>query len=73
MACVEEFIKEKLLNPDMESKVRAIAAITTLLIGPLDVGNTIIAKEGIMEMILVMAGTEDVLQQKVCILLILHT
>ncbi|KAK6640668.1 hypothetical protein RUM44_012365 [Polyplax serrata] len=65
VACVEEFIKEKLLNPDMESKVRAIAAITTLLIGPLDVGNTIIAKEGIMEMILVMAGTEDVLQQKV--------
>lgn len=40
-------------------------AITTLLLGPLDVGNTVIAKEGIMEMILVMAGTEDLLQQKV--------
>lgn len=49
----------------MESKVRAVAAITTLLVGPLDVGNATIAKEGIMEMILVMADTDDVLQQKV--------
>ena len=35
------------------------------MLGPLDVGNTIIAKEGILEMILVMAGAYDVLQQKV--------
>lgn len=28
-------------------------------------GNSIIAKEGVMEMILVMAGTDDILQQKV--------
>lgn len=33
--------------------------------GPLDVGNAIVAKEGILEMILVMAGTDDLLQQKV--------
>ncbi|XP_066602124.1 protein unc-45 homolog B-like [Prorops nasuta] len=62
---IEEFIKDKLLTPDIESKVRVVVAITTLLLGPLDVGNTIIAKEGIMEMILVMAGTDDPLQQKV--------
>jgi len=33
--------------------------------GPLDVGNAVIAKEGILEMILVMAGIDDILQQKV--------
>lgn len=33
--------------------------------GPVDVGNAVMAKEGILEMILVMAGTEDLLQQKV--------
>lgn len=33
--------------------------------GPLDVGNAVVAKEGILEMILVMAGTDDLLQQKV--------
>ncbi|XP_076753558.1 unc-45 myosin chaperone [Xylocopa sonorina] len=62
---IDEFIKDKLLTPDIESKVRVVVAITTLLLGPLDVGNTVIAKEGILEMILVMAGTDDVLQQKV--------
>lgn len=65
MNAIDEFIKEKLITPDIESKVRVVVAITCLLLGPLDVGNTVIAKEGIMEMILVMAGTEDLLQQKV--------
>lgn len=65
MNAIDEFIKEKLLSPDIESKVRVTVAITTLLLGPLDVGNSIIARDGIIQMILVMAGTEDVLQQKV--------
>lgn len=62
---VDEFVKDKLMSPDLESKVRVTVAITSLLRGPLDVGNYIISKEGILEMILVMAQTEDVLQQKV--------
>ncbi|XP_031364075.1 protein unc-45 homolog B [Apis dorsata] len=62
---IDEYIKDKLLTPDLESKVRVVVSITTLLLGPLDVGNSVIAKEGILEMILVMAGTDDVLQQKV--------
>jgi hypothetical protein len=45
--------------------VRVTVAITALLRGPLDVGNAIIGKEGIIEMILVMANSEDVLQEKV--------
>lgn len=64
-AKIDEFIKDKLLQPDIESKVRVTVAITSLLRGPLDVGNAVISKEGIIEMILVMAGTEDLLQQKV--------
>lgn len=62
---IDNFVKAKLLTPDIESKVRVVVAITALLRGPLDVGNAVIGKEGIMEMILVMANTEDVLQQKV--------
>lgn len=62
---IDDFIKEKLLTPDLESKVRVTVAITSLLRGPLDVGNYVISKEGIIEMILVMAQTEDLLQQKV--------
>ncbi|KAJ2942880.1 hypothetical protein O0L34_g15071 [Tuta absoluta] len=62
---IDEFIKDKLLSPDLESKVRVTVAITSLLRGPLDVGNYVISKEGIMEMILVMATTDDPLQQRV--------
>ncbi|XP_017140479.1 protein unc-45 homolog B [Drosophila miranda] len=62
---IDEFIKDKLLSPDMESKVRVIVTITALLSGPLDVGNQIIAREGILQMILAMATTDDELQQRV--------
>ncbi|CAG9791359.1 unnamed protein product [Diatraea saccharalis] len=62
---VDEYVKDKLMSPDLESKVRVTVAITSLLRGPLDVGNYVISKEGILEMILVMAQTDDPLQQKV--------
>uniref|UniRef100_A0A1B0FL09 Protein unc-45 homolog B n=1 Tax=Glossina morsitans morsitans TaxID=37546 RepID=A0A1B0FL09_GLOMM len=62
---IDEYVKDKLLAPDLESKVRVIVAITSLLTGPLDAGNQIVAREGILQMILAMATTEDVLQQKV--------
>lgn len=62
---IDDFIKDKLLNPDFESKVRVVVALTSLLLGPLDVGNTIFARDGIMQMILAMASDDDLLQQKV--------
>ncbi|KAL3270781.1 hypothetical protein HHI36_021305 [Cryptolaemus montrouzieri] len=65
MGKIEAYVKDKLLSPDLESKVRVVVTITSLLRGPLDVGNAIIGKEGVMQMILVMANTDDVLQQKV--------
>ncbi|XP_055641230.1 protein unc-45 homolog B [Toxorhynchites rutilus septentrionalis] len=62
---IADFVKDKLLTPDHESKVRVTVAITALLLGPLEVGNTMISREGIMQMILVMAQSDDVLEQKV--------
>lgn len=47
----------------MESKIRVVVAVTTLLLGPLDVGSGIVSKEGVLEMILVMANSGDFLQQ----------
>lgn len=64
-AAIDEYIKDKLLSPEIEAKVRVTVAITTLLLGPLDVGNAIVARDGILQMILVMATTDDNLQQKV--------
>lgn len=43
---IEEYVKDKLLSPDLESKVRVTVAITALLQGPLDIGNSIVSREG---------------------------
>lgn len=43
---IDEYVKDKLLSPDLESKVRVTVTITSLLSGPLDVGNQIVAREG---------------------------
>lgn len=64
-AKIEDFIHEQLQTPGMESKVRVVVAVTTLLLGPLDVGSSIIGKEGVLEMILVMANSGDFLMQRV--------
>jgi len=37
--------------------------LTTLLMGPVEVGNTLIGKPGILQMILVMANSDEYLQQ----------
>jgi len=63
-ARVDEFTKELLMTPDMSAKVRVVVAITTLLLGPLDVGSSIVSREGVLEMILVMASSGDFLQQR---------
>ncbi|XP_050441733.1 protein unc-45 homolog A [Adelges cooleyi] len=65
VGAVDEFLRNKLLDPDIESKVRAVSTITVLLMGPIDVGNSIIARDGIIEMILAMATTDDKVQQKI--------
>lgn len=62
---INDFIKSKIITPDDESKIRVVVAITVLLSGPLEVGNFIMGKDGVMEMILSMANNDDPLQQKV--------
>ncbi|XP_071564521.1 protein unc-45 homolog B-like isoform X2 [Temnothorax nylanderi] len=73
---MEEYNSESLLDITSSTRtitsvclamVRVVVAITTLLFGPSDVGNAVVAKEGILEMILVMAGTDDILQQTVAL------
>ena len=65
IAHIDEYIRDKLLNPEFESKVRVVVALTSFLLGPLDVGNTIFARDGIMQMILAMASDDELLHQKV--------
>jgi len=63
---VKKYLDGLLQAADIESKVRATAIITTLLHGPLEVGNHCLGQQGLVEMMLVMAGAEgDEVQQKV--------
>ncbi|RXG56928.1 Protein unc-45-like protein B [Armadillidium vulgare] len=65
MDMIENFIRERLVTPEIENKVRVTVTLTTLLLGPLDVGNTFIGRDGILEMLLVMAKSGEELEQKV--------
>lgn len=56
---VTEFIQDKLRSPDIENKVRATAIVTTLLYGPVEVGNHCLSRPGMVEMMLIMAGCDD--------------
>ena len=62
---IEKFVKNKLVHPDFEWKVKIVSAITVLLRSTLDVGSSIISWPGIMNMILAMAECETELEQKV--------
>lgn len=62
---IDEFVKDKLLDPELEAKVRITVAMTSLLLSAVDVGSAIFSRDGIMQMVLAMATTEDILQQKV--------
>lgn len=58
-----QFMNDHLRGPNIESKVRATAAITALLNGPIDAGNHCLTQVGIVEMMLAMANSDDVVQQ----------
>ena len=57
------FAREKFNVNTMESNMEAVAAITALLQGPFDVGNGLIGREGVVEVMVAMAGSYDVLHQ----------
>merc|ERR550519_3238724 len=64
IAEVSKFTQEKLMDPGIESKVRIVVAITTLLNNAPELGNSQL-KEGLLEMMLVMARSEEYIQQLV--------
>merc|ERR1719348_318653 len=62
---IDEFTKEKLMDPGLESKVRITVAITTLLKHAPDLGNSQLTKEGFLQMLLAMAQSEEYIEQLV--------
>jgi len=60
---VDKFVTDKLSRPSTESCVRAVVAITTLLNGCPELGTSQVGKEGVLQMMLTMANTDDYVQQ----------
>jgi len=61
---VSKYTEEQLLDPSMESKVRVVVGITTLLTNAPELGNSQL-KDGLLQMMLVMAQSDDYIQQLV--------
>ena len=57
------FFREKLLDPAIESHVRAVVAITTLLKNAPELGTGQVGKDGVLQMMLTMAQSDDKVQQ----------
>jgi len=62
---IEEYMRAVLMRNAPGAQVRVAVMLTTLLLGPLDLGGIILGKEGVLSMLLAMANSEDVMEQKV--------
>lgn len=64
---VQSYINIRLKNPDMVDKTRAAKLFTILLQGPTEIGTSIVGQDGIVEMLIAMASSDDFVQQKVAL------
>lgn len=62
---IDEFTKQALMDPSLESKVRITVAITTLLKHAPDLGNSQLTKDGFLQMLLAMAQSDEHIEQLV--------
>lgn len=60
----ENFVKEHIANDqDPHGKLKGIAALGTILQGPFEVGSAIIVKNGLINMMLDLADSDDMVQE----------
>uniref|UniRef100_A0AAY4CWL4 Protein unc-45 homolog B n=1 Tax=Denticeps clupeoides TaxID=299321 RepID=A0AAY4CWL4_9TELE len=68
----DEYIKGSFDPNDMDKNIHAINTLSGLLQGPFDVGNALVGKQGVMEMIVALCGSEREIDQLVAIEAIIH-
>jgi len=62
---IEQHMRAVLLRNAPGAQVRVAVMLTTLLLGPLDLGGVMLGKEGVLEMLLAMADSQDLMEQRV--------
>ncbi|PIK61115.1 hypothetical protein BSL78_01940 [Apostichopus japonicus] len=65
-------MRNKFSANSLETNMEALIALSALLQGPYDVGNKMLSKEGVMEVMVAMASSKVTLHQKVALETIIH-
>ncbi|XP_051925148.1 protein unc-45 homolog B [Hippocampus zosterae] len=68
----DEYIKSKIDPNDMDKTIHAINVISGLLQGPFEVGNALVGRQGIMEMMVALCGSEREVDQMVAVEALIH-
>ncbi|XP_061842491.1 protein unc-45 homolog B isoform X1 [Nerophis lumbriciformis] len=69
----DEYIKSKIDPNDMDKTIHAINVISGLLQGPFDVGNALVGRQGVMEMMVALCGSEREVDQMVAVEALIHS
>ncbi|KAJ8414954.1 hypothetical protein AAFF_G00024770 [Aldrovandia affinis] len=68
----DDYIKGKFDPNDMDKNIHAINALSGLLQGPFEVGNMLAGREGVMEMMVALCGSEREVDQMVAVEALIH-
>ncbi|XP_069379967.1 protein unc-45 homolog B isoform X4 [Paralichthys olivaceus] len=68
----DDYIKSKIDPNNMDKTIHAINTISGLLQGPFDVGNALVGRQGIMEMMVALCGSEREVDQMVAVEALIH-
>ncbi|XP_034450554.1 protein unc-45 homolog B isoform X1 [Hippoglossus hippoglossus] len=68
----DDYIKSKIDPNNMDKTIHAVNTISGLLQGPFDVGNVLVGRQGIMEMMVALCGSEREVDQMVAVEALIH-
>ncbi|XP_060928005.1 protein unc-45 homolog B [Limanda limanda] len=68
----DDYIKSKIDPNNMDKTIHAVNTISGLLQGPVDVGNALVGRQGIMEMMVALCGSEREVDQMVAVEALIH-
>ncbi|KAG5273944.1 hypothetical protein AALO_G00157460 [Alosa alosa] len=68
----EEYVKNHFERTSLESKLRAIQAVSVLLQGPSDVGNRTLELSGMMDAVIALCASKDLVHQQVAVETLIH-
>ncbi|CAL8346580.1 unnamed protein product [Lota lota] len=68
----DEYIKSKFDPKDMDRNIHAINVISGLLQGPFEVGNAMVGRQGVMEMMVALCGSDREVDQLVAVEALIH-